>query len=158
MGQSGNDTISVEVPARQALLYGGVGNDTLSAGNQHSALVGGFGNDTLIGGAGKDILIGGAGKDTIEGGNGGDALIAGSSAYDSTQAPAREVLCEVLEDWAHAGHAFDSVMNATTLFDDGEVDNLLGQKGNDLFIMNISNGTILDISDATKTEEVTDLL
>ena len=130
-------------------LFGSIHADTLT-GDACANL--------LSGSDGDDILIGGAGKDTIEGGNGGDALIAGSSAYDSTQAPAREVFCEVLEDWAMAGHAFDSVMNATTLFDDAEVDNLYGQKGNDLFIMNISGGTILDISDATKTEEVFDLV
>jgi hypothetical protein len=157
MGQAGNDLISIEMPARKALLYGGVGNDTIRTGNQDSVLVGGFGNDTLYGNNGKDILIGGAGADRLEGGNGGDALIAGNSAYDSTQAPARKVLCAVLDDWARSGKDFDSVLNASTLFDDADIDLLLGQQGNDLFWVNKTGGSAIDQSDAVKNEQVFDL-
>jgi Ca2+-binding RTX toxin-like protein len=38
-------------------LYGGAGNDTLTAGTGDDVLHGGAGNDTLVGGAGTDTAV-----------------------------------------------------------------------------------------------------
>jgi Ca2+-binding RTX toxin-like protein len=76
---------------RQDTLYGGLGNDTLSAGDSDKdasasarrSLYGEGGNDYIIAGVGKDLLDGGAGSDVvqltqIEGV--GDTLVGGSGA------------------------------------------------------------------------------
>lgn len=70
-GGDGNDTISAWSGLRTAVHFdGGAGNDTLS---------GAKGNDTLIGAAGDDILVGGSGADFLEGGSGPDSIFADDS-------------------------------------------------------------------------------
>lgn len=61
-------------------VYGGDGNDILSAGSGGDMLVGGAGADMLIGMGGADILVGGDGNDLIAGGNGNDLIIGGHGA------------------------------------------------------------------------------
>jgi hypothetical protein len=68
-GRAGNDKITVDTSATDAKkitplnarLYGGDGNDTLTAGSGNDVLSGGAGNDTLIGGKGVDTFSGGGG-------------------------------------------------------------------------------------------------
>jgi Bacterial Ig-like domain (group 3)/FG-GAP-like repeat/RTX calcium-binding nonapeptide repeat (4 copies) len=65
-GQGGNGTGSLDkasaaLPA--ANLFGGVGNDALTAGSGNDQRCGQAGNDTLFGGNGDDVLIGGPGQD-----------------------------------------------------------------------------------------------
>jgi Ca2+-binding RTX toxin-like protein len=77
VGSAGNDVITLDetrgtLPA--ALMFGGAGNDTLSAGSGNDQLFGQAGNDTLDGKAGDDLLFGGDGNDLLKGGTGSDRL------------------------------------------------------------------------------------
>src|SRR5262249_60358660 len=77
-GQDGHDPILVSNRVQLAAwLFGGAGNDQLTAGDVDSLLVGGDGNDQLIGGRGRDVLIGGRGADRLNGDGGDDLLVAG---------------------------------------------------------------------------------
>ena len=62
----------------QNLMYGNVGNDTLSGMGGNDTLDGGDGNDSLYGGTGSDVLLGGAGVDILNGENGDDVLDGGT--------------------------------------------------------------------------------
>lgn len=83
-GGAGNDHISAHPALGRAVeLYGGAGNDTLIGTGGDDILVGGDGNDSLVGGAGRDILIGGAGTDVLSGGPGEDLLAGAATRYDT---------------------------------------------------------------------------
>lgn len=60
-----------------AVVFGGSGNDTLTALVSGSLLHGGEGDDTLIGGLGNDQLYGGEGNDTLVVRGGNDVLYGG---------------------------------------------------------------------------------
>jgi Ca2+-binding RTX toxin-like protein len=60
------------------ILYGGSGDETLSAKDGNDALFGGEGNDLLKGATGQDVLQGGEGSDTLRGGKGQNLLDGGS--------------------------------------------------------------------------------
>ena len=66
-------------------LYGGAGNDTLTAGSQGGILSGGAGNDRLTAGAGKDYIYvaGSDGSDIVTGFNAGQDVL---KLVDSTVA------------------------------------------------------------------------
>jgi Ca2+-binding RTX toxin-like protein len=76
--RAGDQADRVEVTAAMArlFLYGGPGDDELSAPGDLVGMVadGGSGNDRVAGGAGVDELFGGAGNDRIAGGAGTDTL------------------------------------------------------------------------------------
>ncbi len=59
-----------------AILIGGIGNDTLEGGAGDDQLFGNEGDDTMWGGAGADSFDGGSGFDTIlvRGGAGNDVI------------------------------------------------------------------------------------
>ncbi len=173
-GQSGHDLISVEVPSRHVLLYGNVGNDTLSTGNNNGILLGNLGNDHLIGRNQKDILIGGRGADQLDGGNSDDILIAGHSPlYEANTPAAQAALCSILDEWEHGSGGYQgrvshiingggrngsNVFNPTTVFDDDDVDILIGGNGHDWFLANTVGGVALDqLLDRASGEIVTDL-
>lgn len=170
-GQAGHDTISVELPSRSAWLYGQGGDDTLLTGNGNSILLGGVGNDQLTAGNGKDILIGGAGADVLIGGNGDDLLIAGSTAYESNSDADHDALCDIFDEWQSGSGGYDrrikhlrlgggkngrTVLNSTTVFDDSAVDQLLGDNGQDWFLLNLTGG-VLDNASRTSNETATDI-
>jgi Ca2+-binding RTX toxin-like protein len=74
-GQNGQDAITLSeangaLPA--AHLFGGSGNDTLTAGSGADQLFGQAGNDTLLGKGGADLLFGGSENDTLTSGDGDD--------------------------------------------------------------------------------------
>ncbi len=74
-GQGGDDTITLNeangvLPA--AMLYGGTGNDTITAGAGSDFIFGCSGNDVLLGKGGFDSLFGGSENDTLTGGDAGD--------------------------------------------------------------------------------------
>jgi Ca2+-binding RTX toxin-like protein len=69
-GGDGNDTISAG--AGNDNLYGEEGNDVLNGDLGNDKLFGGNGNDSLNGGAGDDLIYSGVGNDTINGGTGFD--------------------------------------------------------------------------------------
>src|SRR5262245_28961647 len=67
-GRDGNDQITIDASLGTvpAALYGGLGNDTLTAGhNGNSLLYGGDGDDALNGGGGMDLLVGDSGNDVL---------------------------------------------------------------------------------------------
>lgn len=75
-GGTGNDTLSAAdfATGHDAVLAGREGDDVLTGGAGDDNLEGGEGNDTLTGGAGNDVLTGGAGSDVFSGGDGDDQL------------------------------------------------------------------------------------
>lgn len=171
-GLAGDDTIIADDSFynRETMIFGGLGNDYLQGGWGNDVLVGGAGNDTLEGGPdGFDILIGGTGSDFIRGhneqlytnyGSNGDILIGGSTVYDNgiTQ------LFGIYKEWISADPFGDRVnsirtrvqnsvagvnnirLDSTTVFDDGELDQLYGAvaRGDDWFLLDLG----LDINNA----------
>lgn len=76
-GGDGNDVISIDPAVSvNAILKGGLGNDTLTGGAGNDRLYGGLGTNVLDGGAGDDTLvsIGGAANDKLTGGAGRDGF------------------------------------------------------------------------------------
>ncbi|MBL9128091.1 MAG: hypothetical protein JNL97_10610, partial [Verrucomicrobiales bacterium] len=76
IGAETDNLVSIE----QAILFGGVSNNTMDASAftlGSVAMAGGDGDDVLVGGSGGDILLGGAGNDRIEGRGGNDILGGG---------------------------------------------------------------------------------
>lgn len=82
-GGTGNDTLTAttryDVTTEElggATLYGGEGNDILRVdGGVENVLNGGSGNDTITGGSGNDRIIGGSGADILRSGGGEDAFV-----------------------------------------------------------------------------------
>jgi Ca2+-binding RTX toxin-like protein len=142
-GQAGNDTVSIEMPSRDGILYGNAGDDALFSGNGSAILVGNQGNDHLVGGNGTDLLIGGAGSDLLEGGNGEDILIGAFTSYDDNAVLSQATLCLAL-----TGRHPEMIFNALTIIDDASADQLIGGNGKDWFFMRVQGPGILDISDA----------
>jgi Ca2+-binding RTX toxin-like protein len=83
-GGSGNDTITAgDAPGgTQNILTGDAGTDTLTGGALSDRLSGGAGIDRLLGGAGQDTLDGGPGDDTMTGGLGTDTYVSSDTAAD----------------------------------------------------------------------------
>ncbi|MCC0027059.1 MAG: DUF4214 domain-containing protein [Brucellaceae bacterium] len=105
-GGPGSDVLwfvtSEDVQADAAALnveavIGGLGNDTLTAGDGGPvALDGGPGNDSLTGGREPDVLTGGPGDDSIEGGEGIDFAFYAGQSTDFRVTPAGDNF--VIED------------------------------------------------------------
>ena len=70
------------------MLFGGLGNDTLSGGDGIDFLVGDAGNDILNGGNGNDVLDGGLGADNMTGGSGNDTYYVDDAGDVVNEAPA----------------------------------------------------------------------
>ncbi|MDA0180097.1 hypothetical protein OJ997_07300 [Solirubrobacter phytolaccae] len=74
-GLAGNDTLTlseVNGALPRTNLFGGSGNDVLTAGSGNDQLFGEAGNDTLLGKGGFDLLFGGNDNDTLTGGDADD--------------------------------------------------------------------------------------
>lgn len=84
LGTAGDDVIAAVDPTRINNIYGGQGNDTITAGTASDVLFGGDrlfggeGDDKLNGGVGYDVLFGGVGNDRMDGGANGDAYYGGA--------------------------------------------------------------------------------
>ena len=82
IGSSQNDVLMGSDQVNE--LYGGAGNDTLTAvantadGAGPDVLVGGAGSDTLTGSVNADVLMGGDGHDAIAGAAGADRIVGGA--------------------------------------------------------------------------------
>ena len=80
-GGAGNDTLTAMANtganAPGDILVGGAGNDTLkgATGDSDDILMGGDGHDTLTGGTGNNRLVGGGGDDIMTGGTGNDTFV-----------------------------------------------------------------------------------
>ena len=152
LGGLGNDSIRVDPAVTiAAVLDGGAGNDTLTAGSAPAVLLGGDGNDTLTAGAGRDLLIGDAGSDTLLGGAGDDILIAGTTSFDASLPGLLSLLSEWSRtDLAGAARIADlngstpgglngaNVLTATTTVNDAAIDQLSGGAGLDWFLADLN--------------------
>lgn len=76
LGGEGDDVLFSQVNAFAGLItvFGGNGNDTLSANGRFDRIFGEVGSDSLLGGLGDQLIFGGDGNDTLRGGSGRDAL------------------------------------------------------------------------------------
>jgi PKD repeat protein len=168
-GQAGNDTIRVGGGInRSAVLHGGAGNDKLFGGNGADVLVGGDGADVLNAGNGADVLVGDRGADTLAGSAGDDLLVAGFTSHDSSNG----ALLSLLAEWASGGSYAARVANlsgtgtgaglngtnvltadgaARTVFDDGSVDDLTGNSGQDWFLVDLDGDGV-----ATRRDRLND--
>jgi len=154
--QAGADSVAISTAkinrsvvsvSRPVFLFGGVGNDSLSAtgSTAGTVIVGGEGNDSLTGGTGRDILIGGAGGDTVRGGDGEDILIGGFTDFDGDLAALRAIRAEWVRTDATQSTRVNRLRGAGgglnlgfflvpgTVDDDGVRDNLYGEGGTDWF-------------------------
>ncbi|MCF6323456.1 MAG: hypothetical protein L3J89_03885 [Gammaproteobacteria bacterium] len=112
-GGEGNDTLSASsqtdsavAGAEGAYLYGEGGNDTLVGSSRVDWLVGGLGHDYLDGGGAEDILLGMDGNDLLFGEDGQDYLYGSAG-----------------NDWLYGGAGIDTLVGGTgndTLFGDTE--------------------------------------
>ncbi len=137
-GQAGDDVLLVAGLDLPAELYGGDGNDLLTAGHGNAILDGDDGNDILIGGRGRDVMVGGAGHDLLVGAAGDDILIGGHFRKDDGFSARRQALQQVMAEWSSADSYEDRAAAAIALIlphadDDGATDLLTGASGTDLF-------------------------
>jgi hypothetical protein len=99
---AGDDLILISHQVQtNAELYGGAGNDLISAGSGDDrvygedgsdVLLGNFGDDRLDGGGGDDFLFGGLGDDELLGGLGDDWLFGGPGMDSLDGGPGRNYL------------------------------------------------------------------
>lgn len=153
-GYGGDDAMSLtgglSVPA---LVFGGDGNDTLSAldaggSTANNVLAGGAGNDRISGGSGRDLLIGGLGADALGGAGGDDIVIGGTTAHDAN-VPA---LLAIMREWGRTDADYNTrvkhlqgslsgglngsyFLTSTTVRDDNTLDSLYGNGGVDWFFV-----------------------
>lgn len=156
----GDDYVTVTSHTRKtAVVFGGAGEDQVKGGSGADILVGGADNDFMTGRRGRDILIGGDGGDSMSGDEDDDLLVAGFTIYDgdgggSTPAgngsagPAG--LLGIQREWTSSrsySSRLTNIRNGTgstggarlqsgvgaTIFDDGQVDLLIGGGGRDVF-------------------------
>jgi Ca2+-binding RTX toxin-like protein len=159
MGGSGNDTIfgfddsvpnTNSYPVVQTVdlankLYGGGGNDKITAGN---------GADLLYGEDGNDTLNGGLGADTIDGGAGNDMLYASTNYYDNSDLSANVLNGGAGNDTLYGSGGKDKLSgdagaddlnggagNDSLSGNDGD-DRLFGDDGNDILNGGAGNDTI----------------
>jgi Ca2+-binding RTX toxin-like protein len=138
-------------------VIAGAGNDVINGGDGNDALVGLDGNDSIDGGNGDDILLGMSGADTIFGGAGSDLIIGGIVNDD----PEGMVDGIVGEWWSgdtygnRVGHVTGSLSGGvnplpfvvnSTVFDDGEVDQVFGNADEDLFYITIGQDLASDVA------------
>jgi hypothetical protein len=127
-----------------AIVFGGSGDDNLTASPAGSVLVGGGGNVILVGSSGRDILIGGAGADQLYAGSAGAILIDGTTAYDSNAYALQALLAEwqrtdisylqrIADLRGGLGLTNGNKLTSTTVTSDNSVDKLYGGPGQDWF-------------------------
>ena len=84
LGES-NDSLKIYPQVLQpALVFGGGGNDKLTAGGGPTTVYGGAGDDKLTGGLGPVMLYGEAGNDSLYGGAQADVLEGGKATIACT--------------------------------------------------------------------------
>ncbi len=158
-GWAGDDRVKIAKDIGVlAILDGGAGNDSLTAGGGSTILLGGTGDDDLLGADHRDILIGGGGRDRLRAGSDDDLLIGGATAHDGNVAALLQILAEWTSTDSYATR-IDALRNgtgglprldATTVFDDGVADTLRGNQGLDWFFA----GPDDELPDRLSTEQV----
>jgi uncharacterized delta-60 repeat protein len=147
---AGNDV--VVAGAGNDIVYGGGGLDAVNGNNGNDAILGGAGSDLLFGDGGRDIIIGGADADAISGGADDDIQIAGTSSYDNDTPANVTALKAIVQEWGSGTPVAQRIthirsgiggLNGTnvlrgsgagsTVFNDGVIDVLTNDAGNDWF-------------------------
>jgi Ca2+-binding RTX toxin-like protein len=179
--QAGNDLVDLVggddgtgqlIFPNAALLFGGDGDDVLHARDATglTVLVGGDGNDQLFGGHGRDLLFGGLGRDTLYGGAGSDLLLGSPTVHEGSFF----ALVYLAYEWNRTdasladrvGHVSGTlpggyngsfVLDAASVADDGEADELFGEGDDDWFLLT-GSGAGLDLAgDADASDLTTNL-
>ncbi len=114
------------VDAISQFVFGGAGDDHIHGGRGHDVLVGGEGNDHIKAGRGRDIVIGGSGNDKLKGGHDDDLIVGGVAANQNYLAATDAALSA----WVN-GSLDSALFELDTFTDDGEKDELKGEKGDD---------------------------
>lgn len=70
----GGDDVITDATTRGSVIYGGMGDDTVSAGAGADTVYGGQGDDTIDGGDGNDTVYGGSGDDNLTDPSGTNSL------------------------------------------------------------------------------------
>jgi hypothetical protein len=121
---AGNDSVSIAADVTvDAIVYGGAGSDTISAGAGNDRLYGGLGKNSLNGNAGDDVLvtIGGAANDTLAGGLGNDQFWMDDRSTETvTDASAIETAGYV--------HKVSTFSNGSTISDGASTDGVSASK------------------------------
>ncbi|WP_198016765.1 calcium-binding protein [Rubidibacter lacunae] len=140
-GNAGNDVLFGGVG--NDVLFGNAGNDVLFGEGGNDLLFGNAGNDVLFGGAGNDFLFGGAGNDILNGGSGSNIIIQATSNLTLVaEVPAVDFLAGV------EGRVKTDPLTGDSVFDfgssgtnpgRGEIDELNGDSGSDVFILGDAN-------------------
>jgi hypothetical protein len=134
----GNDSLKIYPQISQLVrVFGGGGNDTITAGSGPTTVYGGDGDDKLTGGlgrvmlygqAGNDSLYGGAQPDMLEGGDGNDRLYGRDG-----------------DDTLRGGTGQDQLWggNGNDRLDGGDGnDQLKGEAGNDVLVAGLGNDQV----------------
>jgi Ca2+-binding RTX toxin-like protein len=155
----GNDVFAIAdnivVPVT---IRGGVGNDIITGGGGLALLLGGDGDDLLYGGKGRSVLFGGRGKDKLFGADADDVLVGGSTQLDADPDADDDddaALAAVLAAWGSSNSytsRVDSIGLLLSDLDDGEVDDLSGGNGRDLFFGTL-NDRLLDVKRSGSNRE-----
>ena len=148
------------------MLFRSDGDDDLSPGGGSSLIIGGSGDDTLSSGGGRGILIGGMGKDHLKGGKADDILIGGTTDFDNVDA----ALAGIMDEW-NSWASYDdrikhlsgvttggkngvSYLNASSVHDDGQSDELQGSGGMDWYFAKLDKSKQSDNIFGQKKNEV----
>ncbi len=150
-------------------VIGSAFGDTITGNNRDNIFDGGAGSDSISGGAGRDIITGGIGADTLDGGADDDLLIAGYLEFGGDAIPE---LTDILTEWT-SGNAYQTRVDnilagapdptpistnsqinpGTTVFDDVDIDSLIGGTGDDWFLVDTDE----DITDQLGSEVETEI-
>lgn len=130
IGGSGNDALISEegndivIDAEgENTIFGGAGNDLIFGGSGKDRVGGGTGNNIIFGQGEDDILAGADGEDYIDGGYSNDTIIGFSNNDTLVGAQGNDTLIGVDE------------LNSQFGFGKGEIDLLIGGKGEDTFVL-----------------------
>ncbi|MFK7821906.1 MAG: Calx-beta domain-containing protein [Planctomycetaceae bacterium] len=150
LGQAGNDILNADS-----------GDDQLIGGSGVNILNGGSGDDRIKGGKDADLAIGGEGEDRVEGRGGDDILVAGSTnltnvdlksimlEWTNIERTREQRIANIRGDNAGTGPNGTAYLNAATVFDDSDTDQLKGASGLDWFFASAA-----DTVDRLETEEM----
>ncbi|MDQ3630919.1 MAG: Ig-like domain-containing protein, partial [Actinomycetota bacterium] len=117
------------------LVFGGLGNDSITGREGNETLIGDEGNDVLDGGAGEDTLDGGGGADVYRGGDGIDSAdVIGTAQGRSFALDLSVTLDDIANDGA-AGEGDNVGSDVEDVATDAANDTLVGTAG-----FNVLNG------------------
>ncbi len=127
----------VTANAGNDLIYGGIGNTTITAGSGNDSVVGGSGNDVIYGGTGNLTINSGSGDDSIIGGSGNDIIYGGTGATTiTTGSGVDSVIGGTGNDIIYGG------VGKSTIAAGSGAESIVGGSGNDIIYAGTGNTTI----------------